>query len=110
MLQHGIHVWIERFTKLKPLAFRSTATPAEAEDWITHMEKLFILLNNLKPWAYIFKHSAACSDLRVLHTNPEGMEFTYALRFRFDAINNEAEYEALIVGLKIAEQMGVENL
>ncbi|GKF61613.1 hypothetical protein Tco_0181667 [Tanacetum coccineum] len=37
----GIHVWIERFTKLKPLAFRSTTTPAEAEDWITHMEKLF---------------------------------------------------------------------
>ncbi|GKG63737.1 hypothetical protein Tco_0645130, partial [Tanacetum coccineum] len=27
----GIHVWIERFTKLKPLVFRSAATPAEAE-------------------------------------------------------------------------------
>nr|GFA20690.1 reverse transcriptase domain-containing protein [Tanacetum cinerariifolium] len=32
--------------------------------------------------------------------NPEGMEFTYALRFRFNATNNEAEYEALIVGLQ----------
>ncbi|GJU61834.1 zinc finger, CCHC-type, retrotransposon gag domain protein [Tanacetum coccineum] len=40
----GIHVWIERFTKLKPLAFRSAVTPAEAEDWITHMEKLFQVL------------------------------------------------------------------
>nr|GFC67139.1 zinc finger, CCHC-type, retrotransposon Gag domain protein [Tanacetum cinerariifolium] len=39
-IPHGIHGWIERFTKLKPLAFRSAATPAEAEDWITHMEKL----------------------------------------------------------------------
>ncbi|GKB26189.1 reverse transcriptase domain-containing protein [Tanacetum coccineum] len=38
------------------------------------------------------------------------MEFTYALRFRFDATNNEAEYEALIAGLRIAEQMGVKNL
>ncbi|GJY35650.1 reverse transcriptase domain-containing protein [Tanacetum coccineum] len=38
------------------------------------------------------------------------MEFTYALRFRFDATNNEAEYEALIAGLKIAEQMGIQNL
>ncbi|GJY65513.1 reverse transcriptase domain-containing protein [Tanacetum coccineum] len=38
------------------------------------------------------------------------MEFTYALRFRFNATNNEAEYEALIAGLKIAEQMGVKNL
>ncbi|GKG07005.1 reverse transcriptase domain-containing protein, partial [Tanacetum coccineum] len=43
----------------------------------------------------------------LILTNPEGMEFTYALRFWFDAINNEAEYEALIAGLKIAEQMGV---
>ncbi|GJU71536.1 putative reverse transcriptase domain-containing protein [Tanacetum coccineum] len=43
-IPQGIHVWIERFTKLKPLAFRSAATPAEAEDWITHMEKLFQVL------------------------------------------------------------------
>ncbi|GJS61117.1 reverse transcriptase domain-containing protein [Tanacetum coccineum] len=28
----------------------------------------------------------------------------------FDATNNEAEYEALIAGLKIVEQMGVQNL
>ncbi|GJU26574.1 reverse transcriptase domain-containing protein [Tanacetum coccineum] len=41
---------------------------------------------------------------------PKGMEFTYALRFRFDATNNEAEYKALIAGLRIAEQMGVKNL
>ncbi|GJV22381.1 reverse transcriptase domain-containing protein [Tanacetum coccineum] len=46
----------------------------------------------------------------LILTNPEGMEFTYALRFRFDATNNEAEYEALIAGLRIAEQMGVKNL
>ncbi|GKA99083.1 reverse transcriptase domain-containing protein [Tanacetum coccineum] len=38
------------------------------------------------------------------------MEFTYALRFRFNATNNEAEYEALISELRIAEQMGVKNL
>nr|GFA29229.1 reverse transcriptase domain-containing protein [Tanacetum cinerariifolium] len=38
------------------------------------------------------------------------MEFTYALRFRFDATNNKAEYEALIAELKIAKQMGVKKL
>nr|GEZ92325.1 RNA-directed DNA polymerase, eukaryota [Tanacetum cinerariifolium] len=37
-------------------------------------------------------------------------EFTYTLRFKFDTTNNEAEYEALIAGLQIAEQMGVKNL
>nr|GFB70636.1 zinc finger, CCHC-type, retrotransposon Gag domain protein [Tanacetum cinerariifolium] len=54
----GIHVWIERFTKLKPLAFRSAATPAKAEDWITHMEKLFQVLgcpNNFKTRLAAFK-------------------------------------------------------
>ncbi|GJT36118.1 zinc finger, CCHC-type, retrotransposon gag domain protein [Tanacetum coccineum] len=49
---------IERFTKLKPLAFRSAATPAEAEDWITHMEKLFQVLgcpDNFKTRLAAFK-------------------------------------------------------
>nr|GEX06374.1 reverse transcriptase domain-containing protein [Tanacetum cinerariifolium] len=46
----------------------------------------------------------------LIITNPKGMEFTYALRFRFDATNNEAEYEALIAGLRITERMGVKNL
>ncbi|GJV27727.1 reverse transcriptase domain-containing protein [Tanacetum coccineum] len=36
--------------------------------------------------------------------------FTYALRFQFEATNNEAEYEALIAGLRIAEKMGIQNL
>ncbi|GKE63709.1 reverse transcriptase domain-containing protein [Tanacetum coccineum] len=39
--------------------------------------------------------------------NLKGMKFTYALRFRFDATNNEVEYEALIAGLKISKKMGM---
>ncbi|PWA61641.1 hypothetical protein CTI12_AA373850 [Artemisia annua] len=37
----GINVWIERFNKFKPLSCNSAATPTEAEDWITHCEKMF---------------------------------------------------------------------
>ncbi|GJV76931.1 reverse transcriptase domain-containing protein [Tanacetum coccineum] len=61
----------------------------------------------------LFMDRSSCTDgseVGIILTNPEGMEFTYALRFRFDAINNEAEYEALIAGLRIMEQMGVKNL
>nr|GEU53407.1 reverse transcriptase domain-containing protein [Tanacetum cinerariifolium] len=47
---------------------------------------------------------------RPILTSPEEEEFTYALRFEFDASNNEAEYETLVAGLRIAEQMGIENL
>ncbi|GJR75467.1 reverse transcriptase domain-containing protein [Tanacetum coccineum] len=49
------------------------------------------------------------SDGLIL-TSPGGTEFTYALRFQFTASNNEAEYEALIAGLRIAAQMGVRNV
>ncbi|XP_022042038.1 uncharacterized protein LOC110944696 [Helianthus annuus] len=42
--------------------------------------------------------------------NHEGLEFTYALRLEFQTTNNEAEYEALIVGLKPAKEMGVQKL
>ncbi|GJU32727.1 reverse transcriptase domain-containing protein [Tanacetum coccineum] len=46
----------------------------------------------------------------MVEVPPEGMEFTYAPRFQFTASNNEAEYEALIAGLRIAAQMGVRNV
>ncbi|GKC68950.1 reverse transcriptase domain-containing protein, partial [Tanacetum coccineum] len=39
----------------------------------------------------------------LILTNPDGVEFTYALRFEFKASNNEAEYEALLAGLRIAD-------
>ncbi|GJV85266.1 reverse transcriptase domain-containing protein [Tanacetum coccineum] len=50
------------------------------------------------------------SGAGLILTNLEGMEFTYALRFRFDASNNKAEYEDLIAVLRIAEQMAVKYL
>ncbi|GKB87138.1 reverse transcriptase domain-containing protein [Tanacetum coccineum] len=65
-----------------------------------------------EPWI-LFTDGSSCTDgsgAGLILTNPEGMEFTYAIRFRFDATNNEAAYEALIAGLMIAEQMGVKNL
>ncbi|GJU17058.1 reverse transcriptase domain-containing protein [Tanacetum coccineum] len=37
--------------------------------------------------------------------DPAGKEYIYALRFEFETTNNEAEYEALIAGLRIAQEM-----
>ncbi|GJR24699.1 reverse transcriptase domain-containing protein [Tanacetum coccineum] len=65
-----------------------------------------------EPWI-LFTDGSSCADgfrAGLILTNPEGAEFTYAMRFRFEATNNEAEYEALIAGLRIAEEMGVKNL
>ncbi|GJT20075.1 reverse transcriptase domain-containing protein [Tanacetum coccineum] len=74
-------------------------TPMEAEEELPD------------PWT-LFMDGSSCVDgsgASLILTNPEGAEFTYALRFWFDATNNEAEYEALIAGLRIAEQMGVKK-
>ncbi|GKC96601.1 reverse transcriptase domain-containing protein, partial [Tanacetum coccineum] len=65
-----------------------------------------------EPWT-LFTDRSSClegSGAGLILTSPEGEEFTYALRFEFDESNNEAEYEALMAGLRIVEQMGVKNL
>ncbi|GJU45624.1 reverse transcriptase domain-containing protein, partial [Tanacetum coccineum] len=61
----------------------------------------------------LFTDGSSCTDgsgAGLILTSPEGTEFTYALRFQFTASNNEAEYEALIAGLRIAAQMGVRHI
>nr|GFC79657.1 reverse transcriptase domain-containing protein [Tanacetum cinerariifolium] len=61
----------------------------------------------------LFTDGSSCVDgsgAGLILTNPDGVEFTYALRFQFAASNNEAEYEALIAGLRIATQIGVKNI
>ncbi|XP_076946298.1 uncharacterized protein LOC143617702 [Bidens hawaiensis] len=42
--------------------------------------------------------------------NPEGHEFTYAIKLDFKSTNNEAEYEAFLAGLCIAKKLGVKHL
>ncbi|GJU34058.1 reverse transcriptase domain-containing protein [Tanacetum coccineum] len=78
----------------------SLAAPMEVEEEL------------LDPWTLFIEGSSSIDGFGagLILTDPEGIEFTYALRFRFDATNNEAEYEALIAGLRIAEQIGVKNL
>nr|GEZ95798.1 reverse transcriptase domain-containing protein [Tanacetum cinerariifolium] len=65
-----------------------------------------------EPWT-LFTDGSSCVDgsgAGLILTNTDGVEFTYALRFQFAASNNEAEYEALIAGLRTATQMGVKNI
>ncbi|GKA10702.1 reverse transcriptase domain-containing protein [Tanacetum coccineum] len=66
----------------------------------------------LEPWT-LFTNGSSCVDgsgAGLILTSPEGTKFTYVLRFQFTASNNEAEYEALIAGLQIAAQIGVQNV
>ncbi|GJR37530.1 reverse transcriptase domain-containing protein [Tanacetum coccineum] len=92
----------EREAKKMPIYFVSRALRGPKVNY-TSMEKLVLAL------VHASKHGSSCADgsgAGVILTNPEGAEFTYSLRFRFEATNNEAEYEALIAGLRIAEEIG----
>nr|GEV39731.1 reverse transcriptase domain-containing protein [Tanacetum cinerariifolium] len=65
-----------------------------------------------EPWT-LFMDGSSCVDgsgARLILTNPEGIEFTYALRFQVATSNNDAEYKALIAGLWIAARMGVKDV
>ena len=46
----------------------------------------------------------------LILTSSEGIDIEYALRFGFQASNNEAEYEAVIAGLNLAHSMEVDQL
>ncbi|GJU61954.1 reverse transcriptase domain-containing protein [Tanacetum coccineum] len=50
------------------------------------------------------------SGISLMLVSPEGKEYTYALRFEFKNTNNEAEYEALLAGLRVTEEMEIKNL
>nr|GEX60647.1 reverse transcriptase domain-containing protein [Tanacetum cinerariifolium] len=36
-----IHTWLKRFNKQKPHSFEKAIAPVDAENWISHMEKIF---------------------------------------------------------------------
>ena len=49
--------------------------------------------------------NAQGSDAGLVLTSPDGIDVEYALRFGFQASNNEAEYEAVVGGLNLAHSM-----
>ncbi|GKF44395.1 reverse transcriptase domain-containing protein [Tanacetum coccineum] len=50
------------------------------------------------------------SGAGLILIDPEGKEYTYALRFGFKITNNEAEYEALLAGLRISQETEITSL
>ncbi|GKF89154.1 reverse transcriptase domain-containing protein, partial [Tanacetum coccineum] len=46
------------------------------------------------------------SGAGLMVVSPKRKEYIYALRFEFETTNNEAEYEALMAGLRIAKRDG----
>ncbi|XP_071713719.1 uncharacterized protein [Rutidosis leptorrhynchoides] len=61
----------------------------------------------------LYTNGAASSEgngAGLILTGPHQEEQTYALRFNFKITNNEAEYKALLAGMRIAKEIGVKKL
>ena len=52
----------------------------------------------------------AGSGIGLVLVGPYGAKVLYALKFGFEASNNEAEYEVLITGLKLARDIGARRV
>ncbi|KAB2617051.1 hypothetical protein D8674_012920 [Pyrus ussuriensis x Pyrus communis] len=46
----------------------------------------------------------------LILTTPDKVAMKYVLRFKFKVSNNEAEYEALLAGLRLAKHLGVKQI
>ncbi|KAL0411741.1 UNVERIFIED_CONTAM: hypothetical protein Slati_3763800 [Sesamum latifolium] len=50
------------------------------------------------------------SGVGIVITSPQGKNLEFAIKFGFKASNNEAEYEALVIGMRMAHEAGARHL
>ncbi|KAL0426481.1 UNVERIFIED_CONTAM: Ribonuclease HI [Sesamum latifolium] len=50
------------------------------------------------------------SGAGIVITTPQGEDLEFAIKFGFKASNNEAEYEALVIGMRMAHETGARRL
>ncbi|KAL0405125.1 UNVERIFIED_CONTAM: Ribonuclease HI [Sesamum latifolium] len=50
------------------------------------------------------------SGVGIVITSPQGKDLEFAVKFGFKASNNEAEYETLVAGMKMAHEAGTRHL
>ena len=55
-------------------------------------------------------HSREGKGVGIVITSPSGQIFNFASKLEFEATNNVAEYEALLLGVEIAKDMGIKML
>ncbi|KAL0455790.1 UNVERIFIED_CONTAM: hypothetical protein Slati_0918200 [Sesamum latifolium] len=51
--------------------------------------------------------TAQGSGVGIVITTPQGEDLEFAIKFGFKASNNEAEYEALVIGMRMAHETGL---
>nr|GEY56537.1 retrotransposon protein, putative, Ty3-gypsy subclass [Tanacetum cinerariifolium] len=67
---------------------------------------------NPREWTFITDGASSLkgASAGLVLIDLAGVEYTYAIQLNFASTNNEAEYEALLAGLRIAKKMKVQEL
>ncbi|KAM5566316.1 hypothetical protein ABKV19_014818, partial [Rosa sericea] len=66
---------------------------------------------SLQPWVLYFDglRTDTLAGAGIALENPAGDHFSYSFQLEFQCINNQAEYEALIIGLEVLLEMGIRD-
>nr|GFB84284.1 hypothetical protein [Tanacetum cinerariifolium] len=62
-----IHTWLERFNKQKPHSFEKATAPIDAENWISHMEKIFDVMGCENEFKTRLAVANAARNFEILH-------------------------------------------
>ncbi|GJW85698.1 reverse transcriptase domain-containing protein [Tanacetum coccineum] len=89
--------------------FLFDAPDGEREDEYFQSPEVSPGIDDSEAWALYTDGAASSkgSGAGLILTGPSGVEYAYAFRLTFASTNNEAEYEALLAGLRIARMMNV---
>ncbi|XP_056685828.1 uncharacterized protein [Spinacia oleracea] len=81
-------------------------------DFIAELTRPSYLKNEKTQWVVHVDSSATQngSGAGIICESPEGDVYEYAIRFNFQASNNEAEYEALICGIQMSKATGAADV
>ncbi|GKA92717.1 reverse transcriptase domain-containing protein [Tanacetum coccineum] len=92
--------------------FLSEAPEGEKEESYFRMPEVPLKKDDIEIWTLFTDRvsSPKGSGAGLVFIRPRGIEYTYAICLTFPSTNNEAEYEALLVGLRIARQMSISNI
>ncbi|KAL0461114.1 UNVERIFIED_CONTAM: Ribonuclease HI [Sesamum latifolium] len=65
-----------------------------------------------RPWLLHVDGSSTAqgSGAGIVLTTPQGDDMEFAVKFKFNASNNEAEYETLVLGMRMAQDADVSHL
>ncbi|XP_021828686.1 uncharacterized protein LOC110769090 [Prunus avium] len=79
---------------------------------IEDMDFFKVDMISLFPWRLYFDGSRTSNmgGAGVIIESPQGFRTRYSFQLDFDCTNNQAEYEALIIGLEILRELGINNV